>query len=111
MKLHMFTADVDDGYAFHHTIDISFNTNKELLLACINIIGNLHSVFNTPVQLVTMENKTQTIDKKDVMGVMITAAEIPYSCFAEGPTLGTDGMYAYDPSVPAYARQIEVPEC
>lgn len=111
MKLHIFTADIDQGYEYHHTVEVAFDTDKDLLLACVDIIGNMHALFATPVVTVTMSNKTVTLKKNTVDGIMITAAGIPYSCFAEGPRMETDGMYIYDPTLPTYARKQVVPEC
>ena len=61
MKLHIFTADHEDGYEFHHTVDVTFSTIQDLMFACADVTKNLHEVFDIELEVMTLQNRTMKI--------------------------------------------------
>lgn len=111
LQIHMFTASHEEGYTFHHTIDVSFSKQFQILEACMNVLGNMHTLFDIDVNVVVMENKKMDIQGKEVEGVLITSSELPYSCFAEGAGLRSEKPILFDPNAPDHCRVSEVVEC
>lgn len=111
LQIHMFTASHEDGYTFHHTIDILFTKKFDVLDGCMNILRNMHTLFDIEVALVMMENKKMEIQGKKIDGVLVTSAGLPFSCFAEGAGIVAEKPLLFDPSAPDYCRVTEVVEC
>ena len=112
MKLHIFTADHQQGYKYHHTVGVVFDSPQDVLMACSDVIKNMHKLFNIEIELITLENKVVEIMGEEVEGIMLASANLPYSCFADGPLLETDKTFMHAPGCPDLAKlPYEVPEC
>lgn len=108
-KLHIFT--VGDTYSFHHTVNLDFDDKEKIMLACVDVLSNMHNLFEIELDVVTMDNKQVTINNAELGGVMVTSIGLPYSCYAEGVKLDSEQPLMYDPSMPEHTRVSKVIEC
>lgn len=107
--IHAFSVNIDD-YVYHHKTSALFESRDEAMLAALKILKLLHDTMCCTIEMMTMENKTVTIEKQDITGVMVFSSGIPYSFFVPGVELEKSPII-YNPDMPQYLRVSSVTEC
>ena len=107
--IHAFSVNIDD-YDYHHKTQASFKNRDEAMLSALKMLKLLHDTLGSSIQLMTMENKTVSIEEQETKGVMVFSSGIPYSFFVSGIELENSPIM-YDPDLPPSLRVNSVPEC
>lgn len=108
-ELLIFSA-AEAGYKYHHTVDLEFDNPQSVMLAAAEVLKQMHNLFNEPIELMKIENKSVIVEEEEKHGCMMTSANIPWSCFV--PELEVDGdPITYTASLPKHSRITQVPEC
>lgn len=109
-KLLIFAAN-DEGYTFHHKVDLTFDSPQNVMGAAIDVLKNLHSVFGEAIELMLLENKSVIVNGDTVHGCMATSANIPWSCFIPELEIEGGNPITWCPDLPKYSRIGRGPEC